>query len=122
MGGLLPVAADGSGMPFVTTLAFSSGDRPVLETVVSDIKETAERKGVEIKGPQTPPPERHVAPQPKCLGPEGRRFPDWSFSVYTRTMRIVGHDEFARSAAGREFPDGIHVEVEVEQVTGAGRA
>ncbi|MWG35267.1 uS10/mL48 family ribosomal protein [Halomarina oriensis] len=109
-------------MPFVTTLTLSSGDRPALEDVVSDIKTAAERKGVQIKGPQTPPPERFVAPQSKRLGPEGNRFTDWSFSVYTRTMRIVGHDEFARSAAGREFPDGVHIEVDVEQVTGAGRA
>ncbi|MFD1511938.1 uS10/mL48 family ribosomal protein [Halomarina rubra] len=109
-------------MPFVTTLSLSSGDRPALEDVVTDIKESAERKGVEIKGPQTPPPERYVAPQPKRLGPEGRRFADWSFSVYTRRMRIVGHDEFARAAAGRDFPEGVHIEVDVEQVSGAGRA
>jgi ribosomal protein S10 len=119
---LFAVGADRSDMPFVTTLSLSSGDRPALEDVVSDIKEAAERKGVEIKGPQTPPPERYVAPQPKRLGPDGKRFTDWSFSVYTRTMRIVGHDEFARAAAGREFPDGVHIEVDVEQVTGAGRA
>ncbi|MFC5970525.1 30S ribosomal protein S10 [Halomarina salina] len=109
-------------MPFVTTLSLSSGDRPALDDVVSSIKSMASRKGVEIKGPQTPPPERYVAPQQKSLHPDGDRFADWSFSVYTRTMRIVGHDEFARDATQREFPDGVHVEVDVEQVTGAGRA
>jgi ribosomal protein S10 len=122
MSGLLPVATNRSDMPFVTTLSLSSGDRPALESVVSDIKEAAERKGVQIKGPQTPPPERYVAPQPKRLDPDGDRFADWSFSVYTRTMRIVGHDEFARATTQREFPDGVHIEADVEQVTGAGRA
>ncbi|WP_254537467.1 uS10/mL48 family ribosomal protein [Halomarina litorea] len=108
-------------MAFVTTLTFTSGDRNVLESVVSDIKTSAARKGVECKGPHPRPPTEYRVPQPKRLHPDGGEFESWDYSVYTRTMRIVGHDEFARDAAQRSFPDGIHVEAEVEQVKGAGR-
>ena len=108
-------------MAFVTTLTFSSGDRNVLETVVSDIKTSAARKGAEFKGPHPSPPVEHRVPQAKRLHPDGGEFESWDYSVYTRTMRIVGHDEFARDTAKRSFPDGIHVEAEVEQVRSAGR-
>lgn len=108
-------------MAFVTTLTFTSGDRTVLETVVSDIKQSASRKGVEFKGPHPSPPTEHRVPQTKRLHPEGGEFESWDYSVYTRTMRVVGHDEFARETAQRNFPDGIRVEAAVEQVKGAGR-
>jgi len=108
-------------MTFVTILTLSSGDRTVLENVVSDIKTAASRKGVQLKGPQTPPPESFRVPQPKRLHPDGGEFESWSYSVYTRTIRIVGYDDFARTATQRSFPHGIHVEAEVEQVKGAGR-
>jgi ribosomal protein S10 len=109
-------------MTFVTTLTFSSGDRRVLKRVVGDIKSAAERKGVELKGPHPRPPKDYRVPQAKRLDADGGAFEPWSYSVYTRSMRIIGHDGFARETAQQSFPDGIHVEAEVEQVTGAGRS
>lgn len=108
-------------MTFVTTLTFTSGDRQVLERVVEDIKSAAERKGVELKGPHPKPPEDYRVPLAKRLDPDGGSFEPWSYSVYTRSMRIMGHDGFARETAQQSFPDGIHVEAEIDQVKGAGR-
>jgi ribosomal protein S10 len=109
-------------MTFVTTLTLSSGDRRVLDDVVADIKERASRKGVEFKGPHPKPPEEYSVPRDKRLdGSRGDRFDAWRYTVYTRTLRIVGHDGFAREVAGRSYPDAVHVEAEVEQVSGAGR-
>ena len=102
-------------MPFVTKLTMESGDRRRLDSVVDEIKEQAERKGVELKGPHPRPPDHVRVPQSKTLGPAGGRFESWDYTVYTRTVEIVDHEEFARSVAGREFGDGIHVEAEVEQ-------
>lgn len=119
---LLSLAPTLNDMTFVTTLTFTSGDRRILERVVDDIKSTAERKGVELKGPHPRPPEEHRVPQAKRLDADSDSFEPWSYSVYTRSMRIIGHDEFARSTAQEAFPDGIHVEAEVEQVKGAGRS
>jgi len=102
-------------MPFVTKLTLESGDRHLLEDVVTTIKETAARKGVELKGPHPHPPDDLRVPQPKRLVDDGDRFPPWQYTVYTRTIEIVGHDEFARSVTQRDFPDGVHVTAEIEQ-------
>lgn len=106
-------------MPFVTTLRLASGDRDVLESVVTDIKETAARKGAEFKGPHPQPPAELRVPMYADLQP-GEEFEPWDYSVYRRVLEIVGHDEFARAVAGREFPEAVHVTAEVEQVRQVG--
>ena len=102
-------------MPFVTTLTLTSGDRHRLDGFVSEIKESAERKGVELKGPHPKPPREVHVPQSKTLGPDGGRFEDWTYTVYERTIEIVGYEDFARDITERSFPAGIHVEAGVEQ-------
>jgi ribosomal protein S10 len=107
-------------MPFVTRLTLQSGDRESLERVVTDIKERAARKGAEFRGPNPEPLQEVRVPMYKRLSPDGGRFDSWGYTVYVRTITIVGHDDFARSVAGEEYPPGIHLEVEVEQVRNAG--
>ncbi|WP_435360952.1 30S ribosomal protein S10 [Haloarchaeobius sp. DFWS5] len=113
-------------MSFVTRLTLQSGDRAVLESVVEDISETVSRKGAEMKGPHSSPPERlHVPLHSRPAADddaeaEPRTFGNWNYTVYSRQIEIVGHDELARSVAGRDFPQSIHVEVEVEQIRSMG--
>jgi len=102
-------------MPFVTKLALESGDRPTLDRVVDDIKARAERKGVELKGPHPQPPTELHVPLSKHLAADGGTFGNWRYTVYTRTIEIVGHDGFARSVTERTYPDGVHIEAEIEQ-------
>ena len=107
-------------MPFVTRLTLQSGDRETLERVVTDIKERAERKGVELRGPN-PEPQRDVTvPQYDRLDPDGGRFESWTYAVYVRSIVIVGHDDFARDVAGDDYPSSIHLTVDVEQVNTPG--
>lgn len=109
-------------MTFVTRLTLQSGDRAALEGVVDDIKATAERKGAPLKGPHSHPPEKLSVPQLCRLhADDDRRFSSWTYTVFTRELEIHGHDDLARDIAARDFPDSIHVEVEVEQIHGAGR-
>ncbi|MES3516639.1 MAG: uS10/mL48 family ribosomal protein [Natronomonas sp.] len=108
-------------MPFVTTLTLQSGDRAVLESVAGDIKGRAERKGVELKGPHAESPRELSIPQSKRLRADGDRFGSWSYTVYARTMEVVGHDEFAREVAASPLPDGVHLDVDVERVSTPGR-
>jgi small subunit ribosomal protein S10 len=108
-------------MTFVTKLRFTSGNRHVLDTVADDIKQTAQQKGVELKGPHSKPPENLRVPQPKRLNDGTEAFTPWTYTIYTRTIHIVGHDDFARATAGRDFPDNIHVAVDVDRTTGASR-
>ncbi len=101
-------------MPFVTRLTLKSGDGDLLDSVVSDIKERAERKGVQLKGPHPKPPSRHSVPQYKRTGDE-ETFGNWEYTVYTRVIEIIDHNEFARAVAGREYPQRIHLTADVEQ-------
>jgi ribosomal protein S10 len=120
MDALLTVGRSGSGMPFVTTLTLQSGDRDVLERTVGDIKHRAETKGVELRGPHAESPESVSVPQPKRLDADGTSFRHWKYTVYERRMEIIGHDEFAREVAGQDFPDGIHMDIDVERVSAPG--
>ncbi len=107
-------------MTFVTTLRFSSGDRRLLDSVVDEIKETAHRKGVELKGPHSKPPDDLRVPQSKCPGRNTSTFEPWQYTIYTRTVNIMGHGTFARETTAREYPDEIYVEADVERISGAG--
>jgi ribosomal protein S10 len=106
-------------MPFVTKLRLQSGDVDALDGVVTEIKETAARKGAELKGPHPKPPTRLRVPQHKRAD-GGGTFAPWEYTVYTRTIEIVGHDGFARDVTERSYPDSVHVTAEVEQLRQAG--
>ncbi|MDL5361889.1 uS10/mL48 family ribosomal protein [Halalkalicoccus sp. NIPERK01] len=102
-------------MTFVTKLTLQSGDRAVLDRVVGEIADFVERKGAEMKGPHPSPPETLRVPQHKRTT-GGETFGSWSYTVYTRTIEIVGHDEVARRVTDRDLPAGVHLGVEVEQI------
>jgi small subunit ribosomal protein S10 len=106
-------------MPFVTRLTLQSGDGDLLDSVVADIKERAERKGVELKGPHPKPPSKHSVPQYKRVGTEDS-FGTWEYTVYTREIEIIDHNEFAREVTEREFPDRIHITADIEQFSQTG--
>lgn len=101
-------------MTFVTKLSFASGDRDVLAETVADLKRTLERKGAECKGPHAPPAETVRVPLYKNLR-AGDEFPPWSYRVYKRSMEIHGADAAARDVIARDFPDSVHVEVEIDR-------
>jgi len=101
-------------MAFVTKLSFQSGDRDALESLVTDIKRMVERKGAECKGPHSAPPERLTVPQYRTLAP-GDQFPAWDYTTYTRRMEIHGNDEVARRVGHMDFPEHVHVEIEVDR-------
>jgi len=106
-------------MPFVTRLTLRSGDGDLLDSVVSDIKERAERKGVELKGPHPKPPIRHSVRQHKGVAGRGT-FGAWEYTVYSRVIEIVDHNEFAREVAEQPYPDRIHITADIEQFSQTG--
>lgn len=117
-------------MAFVTRMRLTSGDRETLDSVVGEIKATAERKGVELTGPHSRPPTDLVVPRYQRSPPGAAReddavatgdtFGTWRYTVYERELEIVGRDDLVRRIAGQEFPAAVRVEVEVERRTGAG--
>ncbi|AFK19176.1 30S ribosomal protein S10 [Haloferax mediterranei ATCC 33500] len=101
-------------MTFVTKLTFQSGDKAVLDRLVGDLKEFVERKGAECRGPHADQPKQVSVPQYRTLQP-GNQFSSWSYPVFTRRLEIHGADHIAREVGHKEFPDSVHVEIEVEQ-------
>jgi len=109
-------------MTFVTRLTLQSGDRAALDSVVDDIKSTAERKGAPLKGPHSHPPSKLTVPQHRRLHTDDdRRFSSWTYTVFTRELEIHGHDDVARQITSRELPESVYLEVEVEQIRGVGQ-
>ncbi|PSP16879.1 hypothetical protein BRC62_05435 [Halobacteriales archaeon QH_10_67_13] len=47
-------------------------------------------------------------------------FDPWRYTVYTRLIEVVGHGEFARALAEREYPDRVHVRADIEQLNQTG--
>ncbi|KAB1196386.1 MULTISPECIES: uS10/mL48 family ribosomal protein [Haloferax] len=101
-------------MTFVTKLTFQSGDKAVLDRVVGNLKQFVERKGAECRGPHADQPKRTSVPQYRSLQP-GDEFSSWNYTVYTRRLEIHGADHIAREVGHKDFPDSVHVEIEVEQ-------
>jgi ribosomal protein S10 len=101
-------------MTFVTRLRLESGDRAALDDVVGDLKAMFERKGVECKGPHAESPREVTVPQYRRLAP-GEEYPAWRYTVYARTMAVHGGDHVAGRLAHMEFPDSVHVAIEVER-------
>ncbi|MCU4750737.1 uS10/mL48 family ribosomal protein [Halobacteria archaeon AArc-curdl1] len=109
-------------MTFVTRLTLQSGDRNALDSIVDDIKQSAEKKGAALKGPHSHPPEDHTVPQHRRLhADDDRKFGSWTYTVFTRELEIHGHDNLARNIASQNFPDSVHIEAEVEQIHSMGR-
>jgi ribosomal protein S10 len=106
-------------MTYVTKLSLQSGDRVALEETVSEIKTFIERKGAECRGPFNDPPKHLAVPRYRTLIP-GDRFESWDYSVYARRLEIHGNDHIARQVGHMEFPDSLHVEIEVEHRKPAG--
>jgi ribosomal protein S10 len=106
-------------MTFITKLSFQSGDRYVLEKEVSNLKTLLEKKGAECKGPHADPPKEITVPQYRYLAP-GDQFNSWQYTVYARHLEIHGNDHIAREVGHMDFPDSIHVEIELEQRKPAG--
>lgn len=100
-------------MAFVTQLTLQSGDRQTLETVVDEIRSTIERKGAELNGPHSFPPEQLTVPQ---YDHTGRTLDTWEYTVYRRELELVGHEQLASEIIAQDYPEAIHIQAEVRQV------
>jgi small subunit ribosomal protein S10 len=99
-------------MSFVTRMTFQSGDREALDGVVADVRGTLERKGAQFNGPHSRPTQTLSVPMYADVDSD-RTFDDWTHTVFTRTVELVGHDSLARELTERSFPESIHLSVEV---------
>ena len=103
-------------MTFVTRLTLRSGDRNSLDKTMENLKRSAEKKGIRVRGPHTPSPQTYRAPQYRRMDDIEKKFPPWEYNVYERWIEISGYDESIRRITDVDFPKGVHVEVEVLQM------
>lgn len=101
-------------MTFVTKLRFQSGDRNALEDTVDGLRAMLERKGAECKGPHTEPSDHVRVPLHDRLAP-GTTLDEWRYEVFSRSLEIHGNDHIAREVGHMDFPDSVHVEIELER-------
>jgi small subunit ribosomal protein S10 len=101
-------------MRFATTITLRSADRTALDETVAECKATLERKGVEFNGPH-PSPTRTVS-VPLYDGARGERCGQWTYTVFTRELEVIGRAGLTRELAERSFPPAVNVEFEVDQV------
>ena len=99
-------------MAFVTKIFLSSGDRRALNETIEDIKKTIQQKGAEYNGPHAAPIKNITVPlyQQLQTGPE---FSSWGYSVFRQSIEIHGANDVARDVVDRNFPDSLHIEVEI---------
>lgn len=108
-------------MTFATKLTFRSGDRDALDRVVEDVRETARRKGAELKGPHSDTPTTHFVSLYKRLdGDRSATYDDWQYTVYQRRLEIRGHDDLAREIVERDRPDSVHLEADIDRMQAVG--
>ena len=107
-------------MPLVTTVTVWSGDRAALDDFVDDVVTTAERKGIEVKGPHTRPPQTYRVPLYKRADPSAGRYSPWEYTVYERSLRLSGHDDSVRQIAGHELPRSVRLEIDISQIRSTG--
>jgi ribosomal protein S10 len=99
---------------FVTTLTLRSADRDALDGAVADLRSTLEGKGAEFKGPRAEPTTTLRIPLYESA--TGDEIDSWDYTVFTREVEIVGHDDLSRSLAERSFDDAVHVAVSVDRI------
>ncbi len=103
-------------MTTILHLTLKSGDRALLDDVVSEIKDTCLRKGAELKGPHSDSPVEYQVPIYRRLdGDPGARAEDWMYTVYQRRFELRGRDEVAREILEWAYPDPIRVEATVDR-------
>ncbi|MFB6187175.1 MAG: 30S ribosomal protein S10 [Halobacteriaceae archaeon] len=97
-------------------ITLKSGDKQTLERVVTNLKDQAQRKGIEVKGPHTDPPVEYQLPLFECLDASAAKYFDqWTYTVYSRRLQISGHNENLRDLLDQQFPESIKVELELDQ-------
>ena len=83
---------------------------------MENLKRSAEKKGIRVRGPHTPSPQTYRAPQYRRMDDIEKKFPPWEYNVYERWIEISGYDESIRRITDVDLPKGVHVEVEVLQM------
>ncbi|MEL9999616.1 MAG: 30S ribosomal protein S10 [Thermoplasmata archaeon] len=102
-------------MVYRARIRLSGNDYKKVEEVCNEIKNIAERTGVELHGPIPLPTRRLVVPVRKTPCGDGSATWDrWEMRIHKRLIDIEADERALRQLMRIQIPDGIHIEIELK--------
>ena len=102
-------------MVYRARIRLSGNDYKKVEEVCNEIKNIAERTGVELHGPIPLPTRRLVVPVRKTPCGDGSATWDrWEMRRHKRLIDIEADERALRQLMRIQIPDGIHIEIELK--------
>ncbi|MBS7609759.1 30S ribosomal protein S10 [Candidatus Bathyarchaeota archaeon] len=99
-------------MPQRARIKLSSTDPEKLEQVCNEIKDTAEKTGVKIKGPIPLPTKRLIVPTRKSPCGEGTHTWDkFSMRIHKRLIDVNADERLMRRLMRIRVPDDVYIEI-----------
>ena len=102
-------------MVYRARIRLSGNDYKKVEEVCNEIKNIAERTGVELHGPIPLPTRRLVVPVRKTPCGDGSATWDrWEMRIHKRLIDIEADERALRQLMRIQIPDCIHIEIELK--------
>ncbi|MBD6955331.1 MAG: 30S ribosomal protein S10 [Thermoplasmata archaeon] len=102
-------------MVYKARILLSGNDYKKVEEVCNEIKNIAQRTGVELHGPVPLPTKRLVVPVRKTPCGDGSATWDrWEMRIHKRLIDIEADERALRQLMRIQIPDGIHIEIELK--------
>ncbi len=102
-------------MVYKARIRLSGNDYRKVEEVCNEIKNIAQRTGVELHGPIPLPTRRLVVPVRKTPCGDGSATWDrWEMRIHKRLIDIEADERALRQLMRIQIPDGIHIEIELK--------
>lgn len=93
----------------------SSTDHRKLDEICSQIREIAQRTGVEMRGPIPLPTKRIVVPVKKAPDGEGTATWDkWELRVHKRLIHLGADERAMRQLMRLQVPPEVHLKIELK--------
>ncbi|MFP3300181.1 MAG: 30S ribosomal protein S10 [Thermoplasmatales archaeon] len=97
-------------------ISLSGTDVKKVESVCKEIKDLTSRTGVEMRGPIPLSTKRLIVPVRKAPNGAGTATWDrWEMRVHRRLIYIDGDERTIRQVMRIQLPDGINIEVKLQQ-------
>ncbi|MGC8610132.1 MAG: 30S ribosomal protein S10 [Thermoplasmata archaeon] len=102
-------------MVYKARIRLSGNDYKKVEDVCNEIKNIAQRTGVEIHGPIPLPTKRLIVPVRKTpCGDGSATWDHWEMRIHKRLIDIEADERALRQLMRIQIPDGIHIEIELK--------
>ncbi len=102
-------------MVYKARILLSGNDYRKVEDVCTEIKNIAQRTGVELHGPVPLPTKRLVVPVRKSpCGDGSATWERWEMRIHKRLIDIEADERALRQLMRIQIPDGIHIEIELK--------